>query len=272
MKIIKLPDTNLWVSRFIFGTGSLHHLGGLRDQVAHLHAAYDAGFRHFDTAPLYGFGQAEQALGAAFRADSTYGNGISLTTKVGLYPPGGASQSRIGMVARKALGKAVSSISRPQADWAVARARASLDDSLRRLRRDRVELLLLHEPNDALIETDEWLGWLEEETGNRIIHFGICGGISRLAPFVNSKSQFARILQAPDSIGNRESDQLVSNGRLPQLTYGYLSSIAEGDSVETLLSGALSRNRYGAILVSTRARSRLESFANLADSADDRHA
>lgn len=269
MKIIQLPDTSLSVSRFIFGTASLHHVGGMGAQVAHLRAAADSGFRHFDTAPLYGFGQAEQALGMAFGAKSSAGNGITLTTKVGLYPPGRSSQSRIELMGRKVLGKILPSISRPLANWSVALARVSLDQSLKRLRRDFVELLLLHEPIDALIKTDEWQRWLEDETGNRIMHFGICGETSRLAPFVKDGSGLAKVIQAPDSLGNREADQLVHGTRFPQLTYGYLSSNKEGGCVEKILGLALARNSSGAILVSTRDRSRLNSFARIASSAVD---
>lgn len=269
MKTVQLPGTSLSVSRFIFGTASLHHVGDIGAQVAHVKAAADAGFRHFDTAPLYGFGQAEQALGMAFGAGSSARNGITVTTKVGLYPPGGASQSRIGMLGRKLIGKVMPSISRPVADWSVARAKASLDQSLKRLGRDFVELLLLHEPDAALVETDEWLRWLEVEAGNRVMHFGICGETSHLAPFVDTRSGLTKVVQAPDSLANREADQLVIGGRFPQLTYGYLSSRKNGDSAEQILRGALARNSSGAVLISTRNRSRLHSFARIAGSAID---
>lgn len=266
MRSIQLPGTSLSVSRFIFGTGSLHHVGDLKEQAAHLQAAADAGFRHFDTAPLYGFGQAEEAVGLAFDGKSTAENPITLTTKVGLYPPGGEAQSRAAMLMRKVIGKAIPLVSRPQADWSVKCARESLDASLRRLRREHVDLLLLHEPDHRLIDTDEWLRWLEQEAANRVRHFGVCGEISRLMPFIRGKSALAQVVQAPDSIANREADQLESEGRFPQLTYGYLSSMSGDDSFEDVLCAALARNKDGAILVSTRTPSRLGSFADLAES------
>lgn len=267
MKTVQLPGTSLWVSRFIFGTASLHHVGDIAAQVAHLKAAADAGFRHFDTAPLYGFGQAEQALGMAFGSGSSVRNDITFTTKVGLYPPGGASQSRVGMLGRKAIGKVMPSVSRPLADWSVSRARESLNQSLRRLGRDLVEILLLHEPDAALVKTDEWLRWLEEEAGNRVLHFGICGEASRLVPFVDDSNGLARVVQAPDSLANGEANRLAIDGRLPQLTYGYLSSSKDRASAELILRGALARNSSGAVVVSTRNRSRLDSFARIAGPA-----
>lgn len=271
MRSIQLLGTGLSVSRFVFGTGSLHHLGHPKDQVAHLLAAADAGFSHFDTAPLYGFGQAEKALGLAFGGNQAAGHGITITTKVGLYPPGGRSQSRYATLGRKVIGKALRSVSRPEADWSVARARTSLDESLRHLRRERVEILLLHEPDAGLVRTDEWLRWLQDEAGNRVLYFGVCGEISRLAPFVAGASGLAQVVQAPDSIADREADQLGHPGWFPQLTYGYLSSNTGGDSADTILHRALMRNSQGAILVSTRTRSHLGSFATLAGSVDGGH-
>lgn len=127
-------------------------------QVAHVEAAA-AGFTHFDTAPLYGFGGGERALGAAFASASD----ITIATKVGLYPPGGAGQGRSATLLRKAGGKLWPSLSRAIVDHSVERARASLESSLNRLQRDYVDLLLIHEPDAALLESEEWLRWLEDE-------------------------------------------------------------------------------------------------------------
>lgn len=261
MQSIKLPGTGLTVSRFVFGTGSLHHLGNRSAQVAHLQAAAEAGFSHFDTAPLYGFGQAEEALGLAFGANT--GAGITVTTKVGLYPPGGTGQSRFTVLGRKVLGRLAPSLSRPQANWLVFRARTSLDQSLERLRREHVDLLLLHEPDHELIETDEWLAWLEKEQGDRVSKFGICGEVERLVKFVHTANPLAAVIQSPDSNEGREADQLRTHGCFPQLTYGYLSSASGSARSDDVLRGALARNQSGAIVVSTRNRSRLARFSEL---------
>ena len=110
MKRIPLPGARLTLSRFSFGTASLHHLGALGKQVRHLRAALEAGFSHFDTAPLYGFGMAERALGRAF--SDARSEAVTIATKVGLYPPGGAAQGRVAMLARKIVGKALPAMSR----------------------------------------------------------------------------------------------------------------------------------------------------------------
>ena len=65
---------------------------GRRESVAMLEAAFDAGIRHFDVAPMYGFGQAEGCLGeflGRHRAD------VTVTTKYGIPPA--KNQGLIGL-------------------------------------------------------------------------------------------------------------------------------------------------------------------------------
>ncbi len=270
MKRVLLPDTCLKLSRFSFGTASLHHLGALNQQVRHLQAATETGFSHFDTAPLYGFGMAERALGRAFGGSS--GQAVTMATKVGLYPPGGTGQGRMAMLARKIMGKALPTMSRARADWHVVRAMKSLDGSLARLRREHIDLLLLHEPELPLLNTDEWLRWLEMEAARRVGAFGLAGPAARIAPFIIAQSPLARVVQSHDSFEGREADFLMAHARPLQLTYGYLSSApARPDApahAEALLAGALRRNRTGSVIVSSRRRRRLSTFAAIAEQDD----
>lgn len=259
MQQVLLPGTDLRVSRFVFGTASLHHIGRLPVQVAHLEAAAEAGFTHFDTAPLYGFGGAERALGVAFDDEPT----ITFTTKVGLYSPGGSDQAHMAMLARKAGGKLWPRLSRAVADLSVERARRSLEDSLRRLRRERLEILLLHEPVSGLLQTDEWQRWRETES-DRVDHVGIAGPARIMPPFLKGGSPLAEIIQISDGLDSHEADVVTLAGRSLQLTYGYFSSDRSGRSGSEILSGALERNRTGAIVVYSRSQSRLAGFATAA--------
>lgn len=259
MQQVLLPGTDLSVSRFVFGTASLHHLGRLPQQTAHLESAAAVGFTHFDTAPLYGFGGAERALGSSFGDEPT----ITFTTKVGLYSPGGSDQAHLAMLARKVGGKLWPRLSRAVADLSVDRARRSLEDSLRRLRRDSVEILLLHEPVAGLLRTDEWQRWRESE-GDRIGHVGIAGQSRIVEPFLKSGGPLAQVIQVCDGLDTRDADVVTGVGRPLQLTYGYFSSDRSGRSGADILSGALERNRTGAIVVYSRSPSRLTSFATAA--------
>src|SRR5262245_44485441 len=128
-----LPGTELRLSRFAFGTASLHHLTSARSRRMLLEAAVQHGFTHFDTAPIYGFGSSERDLAPVLAAAT----GLTVATKVGLYPPGGGAQTRVAIVARKVLGKLYPPLSRVDVDLSVKRAEASLDASLKRLGRER---------------------------------------------------------------------------------------------------------------------------------------
>src|SRR5262249_52407934 len=98
---IRLPGTELQLSRFAFGTASLHHLSSSRSRRMLLEAAVAHGFTHFDTAPIYGFGLSERDLAPLLAAEP----GLTVATKVGLYPPGGTRQTWTEVFVRKALGK-----------------------------------------------------------------------------------------------------------------------------------------------------------------------
>ncbi len=93
------------------------------DAVALLHGAIDAGIDHFDTAELYGGGHNEKLLGAAFHDRRER---VFIATKFGpvLDPETGAPTGRV--------------------DGSEANARRALEQSLRNLRTDHVDLWYLH--------------------------------------------------------------------------------------------------------------------------------
>ncbi len=101
MNKIVIPDTHIEVSKFIFGTAFLLGAGGLSARRRLLEAAVDHGFTHFDTAPYYGFGINERDLAPVLKAHPH----LTVTTKVGLYSPGGDDQSMLSALIRKSGGK-----------------------------------------------------------------------------------------------------------------------------------------------------------------------
>lgn len=265
MNGVQLPGTAIRVSRIAFGTASLHHLFGVAGRQALLRAAADAGITHFDTSPYYGYGLAEADLGRFIRGRRA---AVTLTTKVGLYPWGFANTHASGVWSRKALGKLMPRWSLPVVDWQVARARASLIASLRRLGTDYVDFLLLHEPEPDLIPRDEWLAWLEaERTAGRVRAWGVAGTAARVWPWVQARHPLAQVVQTQDSLDRRQAYFLMASGRDLQFTYGYLSAGRSGSgglSPEEVLRQALDRNRTGAVLVSTRRVERLRRLAQVA--------
>jgi D-threo-aldose 1-dehydrogenase len=112
------------------------------DEEAHavVHAAYDAGLRFFDTAPLYGHGLSERRLGAALA--SLPRESVTVATKVGRLlvanDPGAADDTIFADV------PAV----HPVFDFSADGVQRSLDASLDRLGLDRVDIVHVHDPDD----------------------------------------------------------------------------------------------------------------------------
>src|SRR5580765_704719 len=130
-------------SRLGLGTAPL---GGLYTPVSPaaaletVDAAWELGVRFFDTAPLYGSGLAEERLGQALahRPRDEY----TLSTKVGrALVPGRPDAHFPGAPAL-----------RPVFDWSDEGIRRSLAQSLERLGLDRIDVALVHDPDDHLDE------------------------------------------------------------------------------------------------------------------------
>jgi D-threo-aldose 1-dehydrogenase len=127
-------------------------------------AAWDAGVRYFDTAPHYGLGRSERRIGEVLRQYRR--DEYVLSTKVGrlLVPnPDGAGRTDLDN------GFAVPAGLRRQWDFSADGVRRSLDESLERLGLDRVDILLIHDPEEsndpagALVQAAPALARLREE-------------------------------------------------------------------------------------------------------------
>jgi len=252
MRLLQSNHPILRGSRISFGTAALHHLHSAADRQRLILAAADAGITHFDTSPYYGFGIAESALAVLASRAST----ISVATKVGLYPPGGSDPSTLGVWSRKAAGHIFSRLSRPLVDFHVARARASLSGSLRRLSRERVDVLFLHEPHRELVETDEWMRWIEAEK-DRIGAIGVAGEADRVLPFVKARSPLATVVQTRDSLIRQQAEPLRAAGRSPDITYGHLARPDAAGRITEILEQTIERWPDTIILVSTRRVARI---------------
>ena len=130
----------------IFGAMAHHGAGDDKERTAVLRGAADAGFRAFDTAPLYGFGESERRLGRALEGHDD----VLILTKVGLRWDG-----EHGDVLFASPTHTVRKDARPES---VLR---EIDESLERLGRDRIDLVQIHHPDvhvpiaetiDALLE------------------------------------------------------------------------------------------------------------------------
>ncbi len=106
--------------------------------IATIAAAWDAGIRFFDTAPLYGHGLAEERLGAGLRGYAR--DAFVVSSKVGrLLRPDPSCDPGVFRVPR---GQA------PQFDYSRDGVLRSVEESLHRLRLDRLDVVLVHDPDD----------------------------------------------------------------------------------------------------------------------------
>src|SRR3712207_4428265 len=109
--------------------------------------AYDLGLRMFDTAPLYGYGMAERRVGHVLSQKPR--DQLVLSTKVGRL-----------IRRREEIGDAVDATGRgqffgvpplvPIFDYSADAIVRSFEESLERLGMDRVDALLIHDPDEFL--------------------------------------------------------------------------------------------------------------------------
>ncbi|MCC3372007.1 aldo/keto reductase [Cohnella sp. REN36] len=154
MKYRTLGKTGLEVSVLSFGASSLGSVFRDTDEgdsIRTVHEALSAGINYIDVSPYYGMTKAETVLGKAMKnipRDTFY-----LSTKAGRY----------GL---------------DDFDFSSKRIAASLEESLRRLNTDYVDILFLHdvefaEPGVIYEEAIPALHRLKEQ--GKIRHAGICG-------------------------------------------------------------------------------------------------
>ncbi len=136
------------VTRIGFGCAPLGNLYEPLDDdqaIATVAAAWDAGIRFFDTAPLYGHGLAETRLGAALQGYPR--DAFVVSSKVGrLLRPDPDCDPGIFRVPRGLA---------PQFNYSRDGVLRSIEDSLIRLGLDRLDVVLVHDPDDHEAEALE---------------------------------------------------------------------------------------------------------------------
>lgn len=254
MEKIKIPKTQLTISKFIFGTGSLIKNIRKKKQLYILSTASENGFTHYDTAPLYGFGSTEELVGDFLKSNHK----LSVTSKVGLYPPYGLNPNIIKISCIRFFFKLTRKINfnfnTAILNFNIKKAKISLENTLRNLKRDCVDIYMLHEPVYKLLFIDEWLSFLEKlKKDGKIRYSGIGGDSKNLISFIkNDKIKLFDILQVKDSLDQQEANILIRNQLPLQITYGYFSFIKKKNiDYSNILPEIKKRNKQGAIIVSS---------------------
>jgi aryl-alcohol dehydrogenase-like predicted oxidoreductase len=220
MEYTPIADTGLEVSRISLGTWAIGGWmwGGTdeAESIRTIHAALDKGINLIDTAPVYGFGRSEEIVGKAVKE---YGGrpDLFISTKVAL------EWTDDGKVFRNSTPERIS---------------REIDDSLRRLQTDYIDIYYIHWP-DPLVpfeETADAMNRLVKEGKIRAI------GVSNYSP--EQMAAFRKVApihvsQPPYNIFEREIEADVkpycNDNGIALMTYGALC--------RGLLSGKMSRDR-----------------------------
>jgi aryl-alcohol dehydrogenase-like predicted oxidoreductase len=212
-EFVTIPETALKVSRVALGTWAMGGWmwGGTdqRESVATIHAALDQGINLIDTAPVYGFGVSEEIVGAGLQGVRTE---AVIATKTGL-------EWRDGKIYRNATR---------------ARIMQEIDDSLRRLRTDYIDIYQVHWP-DPLVpveETAEAMRALYEQGKIRAI------GVSNFS--VDQMERFRQVaplhvLQPPYNLFERAIEAQI----LPYCRVNNIATFGYGALCRGLLSGRM---------------------------------
>jgi len=212
-EFVNIPGTQLKVSRVGLGTWAMGGWmwGGTdqRDSIATIRAALDQGINLIDTAPVYGFGVSEEIVGAALAGMRTE---AVIATKAGL-------EWRDGKIYRNA---------------SRTRIMQEVDDSLRRLRTDYIDIYQVHWP-DPLVpveETAEAMRTLHEQGKIRAV------GVSNFS--VAQMERFRQVaplhvLQSPYNLFERDIEAKI----LPYCRANNIVTLGYGALCRGLLSGRM---------------------------------
>ena len=199
MRQIELPNSGKRTSQLGFGCAYL-----TPDTRRLLDVAHDAGIRHFDVGRSYNRGRAEDVVG---RFLANRGEDVTVTSKYGILPDAGPLYLR---AARKLLGPLVRRLRRGgaisqaaaapppmrRAAFTADEARASLETSLRLLRRDRLDLFLMHEATPDELQDEGLLAFLQGSVASGLIGaFGVGGPSARKAALLQQAPGFCQVLQ-----------------------------------------------------------------------------
>lgn len=174
MNLVSLPGTGRKTTQLGFGCAYLDSDGTGRIAARSLlDAAYNAGIRHFDTAPRYGQGFNEALVG---RFLASHKGELTVTTKYGLLPP--TPNKRIIDAIRRRYkffpGFLFGPMGGKKASYRIADAKASLETSLSKLQVDHIDMFLMHEPEPSDLRNPELLKFLQEsQKAGKIGSFGV---------------------------------------------------------------------------------------------------
>jgi aryl-alcohol dehydrogenase-like predicted oxidoreductase len=191
-----------------FGCSAIMGRVGRRQSLRALAAAYDAGVNFFDTARSYGYGESETVIGEFLRGRR---NRTILSTKFGIIPVHQAPWKRALMPAIRTIVDHIpstrsivrSQVKRQLQENQITRdvLKTSLDESLRKLRTDYVDILFIHSAPAAVLNQTDLLEDLERlVTAGKIRMAGISADPDVIAAALQRGQPQLTAVQFPASL------------------------------------------------------------------------
>jgi aryl-alcohol dehydrogenase-like predicted oxidoreductase len=215
MERSEIPGTSLKVSPVAIGTWAIGGWmwGGTdeAESIATIRSAFERGINVIDTAPVYGFGRSEEIVGRAI-AEGRLRSEVLIATKAGLQWDGGTVSRNAGR----------------------ARILREVEDSLRRLRTEYIDIYQVHWPDPLVMieETAEAMHTLFKQGKIRAI------GVSNFS--VSQMARFRRVaplhvLQPPYNLFERG----IEVDLLPYCRENKIAMLGYGALCRGLLSGRM---------------------------------
>lgn len=184
-ELVKIPKIETSISKLALGTAPL---GGLftsvseKDAEATILSAIDSGITYFDTAPLYGYGNAERRLGQALRKS---GKPFVISSKVGriLYqidPSNKTEDDSLGSYVD------VDPNLTPVFDFSRDGILRSIEDTLKRTGLPRIDIAYIHDADDRIGEAIEKSYPVLSELRSQGVLKGIGVGMNYCAPSIRA--------------------------------------------------------------------------------------
>ncbi len=184
MRYQKFGNTDLQASVLGLGSAPIGSRTGKQESIKTLNLALDLGINFYDTAPSYGQGSSEEILGEVFKSRRDQ---VIITTKVGhAVSPTLQFAAKFKPMVRSALQqlpgmrKSVKSFVQSQTktdNFEPSYILKSVEGSLKRLKSDYIDLLLLHSPPQEVLERGEVFTQLQSlKQQGKIRHYGVSAG------------------------------------------------------------------------------------------------
>jgi aryl-alcohol dehydrogenase-like predicted oxidoreductase len=164
MNSIPLGTTGLSAPRIGFGCAALLGRTGRKDSLRALEAAWEAGVRFFDTARMYGYGESEALLGEFLRGRR---HEAIIATKFGILPAKQAAWKGVAKSAARSLLKLAPGMHKTlqktaasqftHGQFTISVLQQSIEESLRKLSTETVDMLFLHSPPVSVLEQHDLL-------------------------------------------------------------------------------------------------------------------